>query len=640
MLTLQEVMKPKILVVDDDRPVLLVTAEILKRDEYDVVAVTTLTEAIACLEREKFQLVISDYRLSGESGEDVVLTARQKQPETPVFIITGNSHEMPAWLSDGRAVARVFSKPFPPANLLAAVREVLGAVPGREMVPHLPPINVQASIVLPRGVEEMVHRVVDQESIIAITDKKGTIVYANDRFCEISGYSRSELLGQNHRLLKSGAHPPVFYKMLWGTILSGRTWRGEICNRAKDGRLYYVDTTITPLREEGLITHFIALRTDITARKEAEQALAEQGKREEEDRRMASLGRMADGVLHDLNNILTGVMGIASESLAENRDEMLHDSIGRMAQLTRTLRDYSTGRPTEPEPFRLNPLVACACSLGRHRKGAPRVLIIDEQLSTTQGVKVIGNEGQIFEVVLNLVVNAVEASSASVQPKILVRTEIENGRAVIRVEDNGSGVPESVAQTIFEPFTSTKGPGRGIGLSAAKNIVVAHGGELCLERAGGGGLGACFKLSLPAQLASIRRPQEMEPIASTGAKRVVLVSEDEVDVRRVITNDAGRIGLTVMHAGDMADLLALAAQMKEVLAAAIIDSCEVESDHGAVACLRRISPGLPIILISATLTSRGKRITPWGEVENMPKPFRSEEMVRALTSTINSPSMS
>jgi PAS domain S-box-containing protein len=485
----------------------------------------------------------------------------------------------------------------------------------------------------------MVHRVVDQEGIIAITDKQGTIVYANDRFCEISGYSRSELLGQNHRLLKSGEHPPVFYKVLWGTILSGRTWRGEICNRAKNGRLYYVDTTITPLREGGLITHFIALRTDVTARKEAEQALAGQGRREEDDRRMASLGRMADGVLHDLNNILTGVMGIASEAIAENRDEMLHDSIGRMAQLTRTLRDYSTGRPTEPEPFRLNPLIACACSLGRHRKGAPTALNINEQLSTTQGVNVMGNEGQIFEVVLNIIVNAVEASASSAQPKILVRTEIENGRAVIRVEDSGSGVPESVAGTIFEPFSSTKGPGRGIGLSAAKNIVVAHGGELWLERAGGGGLGACFKLSLPAQLATVRRPQEVEPVSvSAGAKRVVLVSEDEVDVRRVITNDAGRVGLTVMHAGDTADLLALAAQMKEVLAAAIIDSCEVESDHGAVACLRRISPGLPIILISATLTSRGKRITPWGEVENMPKPFRSEEMVRALTSTISSPS--
>ena len=624
-------MKPKILIVDDDRPVLRVTSEVLKRSDYEVVSVLTLAEALTCLGQEKFQLIITDYRLGEDSGEDVVLAARQKQPATPIIILTGNSQEMPGWLSE---VTRVLSKPFSPVDLLAVVREMLALSMEKERAPT-PSINLPVAVTLPKGVEEMVHRVVDQESIVAITDKKGTIVYANDRFCEISGYSRSELLGHNHRLLKSGEHPAIFYKTLWGTILNGRTWRGEICNKAKDGRLYYVDTTITPLREEGLITHFIALRTDITARKEAEQALAEQEKREEDDRRMAALGRMADGFLHDLNNILTGVMGIAAEAVEGDRDALLHDAIGRMAQLTRTLRDYSTGRPTEPEPFRLNPLLSCACSLGRHRKGAPRALNITELIDMTQGVDMVGNEGQIFEVVLNLVVNAIEAASGSAQPKILVRSEMVAGQAVIRVEDNGPGVPESVASTIFEPFSSTKGRGRGIGLSVSKSIVVAHGGELRLERAGGGGLGACFQIVLPAQIASTVKAADIESILpSVGPRRVVLVSEDEADVRRVITHDAGQVGLTVMHAGDTADLLALAVKMKEVLAAAIIDSCEVESDHGAVACLRRISPDLPIILISATLTSRGKRSTPWGEVENMPKPFDSAAMIRALRGTV------
>jgi PAS domain S-box-containing protein len=625
-------MKPKILVIDDDRPVLMVITEILKRSDYEVIAGTSLAEALTCLEREKFELIITDYRLGEDSGEDVVLAARQKQPATPIFIITGNSHEMPGWLSDSPSVARVLVKPFSPAGLLAAVRETLAAPPEEGPAPP-PSLRVRAALTLPKGVEEMVHRVVDQESIVAITDKKGTIVYANDRFCEISGYSRSELLGQNHRLLKSDEHPPVFYKTLWGTILSGRTWRGELCNRAKDGRLYFVDTTITPLREEGLITHFIALRTDITARKEAELALAAQGKREEDDRRMAALGRMADGFLHDLNNILTGVMGLASEEMEGDRDAMLRDAIGRMAQLTRTLRDYSTGELAESEPFRLNPLLSCACSLGRHRNGAPRGLSITELMEKTQAADVVGNEGQIFEVVLNLLVNAIEAVAASAQPKILVRTEMVGGRAVIRVEDNGPGVPEAVVPTLFEPFSSTKGRGRGIGLSVSKSIVAAHGGELRLERAGGEGLGACFQLVLPARVVAIGRMAEIDSILPAGPKRIVLVAEDEVDVRRVITHNAGQAGLTVMHAGDTADLLALAAQMKEVLAAAIIDSCEVESDHGAVACLRRISPDLPIILISATLPSRGKRNTPWGEVENMPKPFDCAAMTRALRAT-------
>jgi len=634
---MQHGMNPKILVIDDDRAVLIVISELVKRAGCEVVSVMTLDEAILWLDREKFQLIVTDYRLGEASGEDVVLAARQRQPDTPIFIVTGNAQEMPDWLNNTHSMVRIFNKPFPPADFLAAVRESLVRVPVSREAP-LVRSTVSAATPLPKGVEEMVHRVVDQESIVAITDKKGMIVYANDRFCEISGYSRSELLGRNHRLLKSGEHLPIFYKTLWGTILSGRTWRGEICNRAKDGRLYYVDTTITPLREEGLITHFIALRTDITARKEVEQALAEQGRREEEDRRMESLGRMADGLLHDLNNILTGIMGVAAETAAGNRDEILHDAIGRMAQLTRTLRDYSTGRPTEPELFHLNPLLVCASSLVRHRKGAPRSLAITEEIDATSGVGVVGNEGQIFEVVLNLLVNAIEASSTSEQPRILVRSAMEGSQAVVRVEDSGPGVPEAVAATIFEPFSSTKGRGRGIGLSVSKSIVAAHRGELRLERAGGREQGACFQLVLPAQNIPASRSSITENNRLAGLRRVVLVSEDEADVRRVITRDAGQAGLAVMHAGDAADLLALAVQMKEVLAAAIIDSCEVDSDHGAVACLRRISPGLPIILISATLPGRGKRTTPWGDVESMPKPFDSAALVRALRTAVTAPS--
>jgi len=303
-----------------------------------------------------------------------------------------------------------------------------------------------------------------------------------------------------------------------------------------------------------------------------------------------------------------------------------------MVQLTRTLRDYSTGQPAVPEPFLLNPLLRCACSLVRHRKGIPKNLEVVEQVEATREIEVVGNEGQVFEVVLNLIVNAMEASAGSPHPRVVMRSEMRGNNVVVHVEDNGTGVPVSVAKNIFEPFTSTKGEGRGIGLSVSKSIVQAHRGDLQLERAGGDGMGACFQLSLPARVAE--RSKQSGRTVSAGPKRVVLLSEDEVEVRRVITHDISEIGLTVMNAGDTADLLALASQMKEVLAAAIIDSCEVDSEQGAVACLRRISPELPIILISARLTSQGKTATQWGDVENMPKPFNSDVLIKALRATL------
>ena len=105
----------------------------------------------------------------------------------------------------------------------------------------------------------------DQHAIVSITNLHGEIVYANDKLCEISGYSRMELINQNHRMINSGCHAPEFFSNLWQTITSGQVWRGEICNRNKSGGLYWVSATIVPLRDDtGKISMYIAIRTDIT----------------------------------------------------------------------------------------------------------------------------------------------------------------------------------------------------------------------------------------------------------------------------------------------------------------------------------------------------------------------------------------
>lgn len=346
----------------------------------------------------------------------------------------------------------------------------------------------------------LLHDVLDRTAIVAKTDRAGKIVSVNDNFCKISGYSREELIGKDHRLVNSGFHSHEFFQVLWKRISSGNIWRGEIKNRRKDGSHYWVDSTIAPIfNRRNQIEGYIALRVDVTARKVAEEGLVASSK-------MASLGEMAAGIAHEVNNPLTVVHGKAAQMIRmieagkatpeaiRQSFETIVETTERIAKIIKGLRAFS--RNAEDDPFHqvgLREVVNDALNLCSQRFKVYGVRIdVDE----VPQVEIKCRSVQISQVLLNLLNNAFDAVEALDEKWVRLRFETDVSRVRILVTDSGRGIPPHVASKMMHPFFTTKelGKGTGIGLSLSRGIVETHGGKLLYDQASPN---TCFVVELP-----------------------------------------------------------------------------------------------------------------------------------------------
>ena len=345
-----------------------------------------------------------------------------------------------------------------------------------------------------------VKRALDQAAIVATTDVRGRITYVNDKFCEISGYARHELLGQDHRIINSGFHPKEFIRDLWVTIANGGVWQGELQNRAKDGHAYWVDTTIVPfLDERGKPFQYIAIRADITARKLAEERLRQQAA-------LARLGQMAAVVAHEVRNPLAGIKG-AMQVLIGRRDKedqelpVLRDIVARVDSLNDLISDlmvFARPRPPQLADVELRHLAHDAITMARRDPSCQEVNVSVEGSPIT----VRADAELVRGTLLNLLLNAGQAMRG--RGRVVVRVSQDGDHAAIEVRDDGPGIPEALRPQVFEPFFTTKARGGGLGLAIARRTAEIHGGELTLDCPEHGG--SVLKLTLPVQTRASERP--------------------------------------------------------------------------------------------------------------------------------------
>jgi two-component system, cell cycle sensor histidine kinase and response regulator CckA len=407
------------------------------------------------------------------------------------------------------------------------------------------------------------HSAVEQAAEgIMITRRDGTIVYVNPAWQKLTGYSSVEVVGRTPRLLKAEGQDRKVYKDLWETILAGQVWRGEITNRNRNGQLYTLEETITPVRDEtGRISEFIAFGQDTSDRRDLEARLRQSQK-------MEAVGRLAGGVAHDFNNLLTVITGYSERLLIGLKEDdplrkgadAIKRSADRAAALTRQLLAFSRRQILAPKVLDLNAVVSGTQKMLQRMIGEDIELVT--KLASDLG-RVKADPNQVEQVLMNLAVNSRDAMPrgglVTIETENVVLDKTLAARHVglppgpyimLTVTDTGCGMDEEVLSHLFEPFFTTKeqGKGTGLGLSTTYGIVKQSGGYIWVDSEVN--KGTSVRVYLPRIDEAIDVAPAAEVRAAPHGSETVLLVEDEEAVRHLLRDILRRYGYSVLEAED------------------------------------------------------------------------------------------
>lgn len=565
--------------------------------------VASLEEAKALLQRTTYGLVLFEHETGDTQAIRILADFLHAGVSIPFIVLTEDADEHSiAEMIDAENWSCLTKSQLDGSTLIRSIRGTLAL--------HSLQQEHQAT---EESVRQLSRAVEQSADTVLITGRSGTIEYVNPAFEAVTGYSRSEVYGKSPSILKSGEQAPEVYQELWKTILSGKVYRGILINRKKCGELYYVEESISPVRDSaGKIAHFIANGRDMTERVRLEAQLLQAQK-------MDAVGRLAGGIAHDFNNLLTIITSYSELALDEVPKEAqlaakineILQAARRAAELTRQLLAFSRKQPRALRVADLNHVIADIA------RTLPRLIGEDIVFSFNPGEglgKVRVDPVQIEQLLMNLASNARDAMPQGGHLRIdtahvMLDEKYVDGKhaiiplgryALIKVTDDGAGILPEHLPHIFEPFYTTKTTAKGTGLGLATAYGIAKQNKGFIWAYSEPNMGTVFKVYLPC-VSDAHAPavETAQPERVYGGTETILLVEDEQAVRKATAEFLGNQGYTVFEARNGLDALSVVEDQSLHIDLVVSDVVMPNMSGGEMAKeLARMRPDVRLLFVS------------------------------------------
>ena len=493
---------------------------------------------------------------------------------------------------------------------------------------------------------------VDQSpAATVITDLKGDITYVNPRFTDVTGYSLTEAIGKNPRILKSGRTPPEVYQDLWQTIATGQEWKGEFLNRKRNGGLFWEKASITAIRDEqGAVSAYLAVKEDITEQKFAQQALLRAKEEAESATRMKSafLANMS----HEIRTPMNAILGftellLRDDSLSVQQRHYLTTVSRSGEHLLELLNDVLETSKIEAGQMRINSapfdirlMLDYLDSMFR-QKIEDKSLVFSVDADRLEYGHFVADQQKLRQIVINLLGNALKFTQAG-RIDLRVWTEPCSGGEptecylFFEVADTGMGIAAADQESIFQVFSQTREGaqigGTGLGLSISRSLARMMGGDIVVESEPG--KGSCFRVHICARavVAAKLRPMKKRVVGlvESGARRRILIVDDEILNREFLQSFLLQIGFDVAEATDGDTALGLIASWQPDLV--LMDVMMPGMDGNATTRkIREQWPELKVVGLSANVFEEAERKAyESGMNLYVRKPYKEIELLHAI----------